>query len=191
MAIEWYVAQVKPHAEQIALRELANQINLNVFDRTFHATSTIVLPYLTRSGKRRRGELVKAEALFPGYIFIRFDIRVHDRWRSINGTRGVVKLLPHHMEDPEPVNGAFVDDLIDKTKDGLLTYEQALDRATQYAFGDEVRIIEGLAVGETGTYLSKYRSGGQLFLSLRQPRGVLKVPAQHVQPAPRSAVAMR
>src|SRR5947209_3924350 len=52
------------------------------------------------------------EPLFKGYGFVRFDVD-RDQWRSVNGTRGVVSLLPKWTLLPSPMVVGFVEFFID------------------------------------------------------------------------------
>lgn len=76
----WAVVQVQPRAEDKARQHLANQG---------------FMPYLPRYRRRvrhaRRIEIV-LRPLFPGYVFVRLD-PTKSRWRSINGTVGVRRVL--------------------------------------------------------------------------------------------------
>lgn len=76
----WFVVQVQPRAEGKARQHLANQG---------------FTPYLPRYRRRvrhaRRVESV-LRPLFPGYLFVQLDPE-RTRWRSINGTVGVRRVL--------------------------------------------------------------------------------------------------
>lgn len=45
-----------------------------------------------RTTRHARQSQTKAAPLFPGYLLVAFDPTI-DRWRSIRGTRGVIRLL--------------------------------------------------------------------------------------------------
>jgi len=87
---EWLIAQTKPRAEATALEHLQRQG---------------FVPYLPRIKRtiRHAGKFTtRLEPLFPGYIFIGLT-RSSAGWRSVNGTRGVVRILasgdgPHHVD---------------------------------------------------------------------------------------------
>ena len=80
MGAAWFVVHTQPNAEAKAKRHLVNQ------------GFTIYLPFYRRRVRHARRNEIVASALFPGYLFVRFDPQ-QDRWRSINGTRGVVRIL--------------------------------------------------------------------------------------------------
>jgi transcriptional antiterminator RfaH len=94
----WYVARTLPQRELQAAKQLANQ--------EFRA----FLPrYWKNRRHARRVETISAP-LFPRYIFVVLD-RSRDRWRSINGTLGVERLLMQGGE-PHPVPRGVVESLI-------------------------------------------------------------------------------
>ena len=190
MPKRWYVVRTLPNAEPAALA----QIEARGFD-AFMPRTTLVLPPWTRSGARRRpGDTIRQIPMFPGYIMIFFDIAnppdqfpTPGAWQRIAKLEGINGFLPHGHERPDPINPtyeAFIYDLRESTQNGKLSREEALDLATKYLPGQAVPIIAGLFEGQAGTFLSKYRTAGDLFLMLQTPSGTIKVPADCVPPAP-------
>jgi transcriptional antiterminator RfaH len=97
----WYVVRTHAQRELIAARHLTNQ-GFRVF-----------VPRCQKNRRHaRRVEIVSA-TLFPRYIFTVVD-RTRDRWRSINGTIGVDRLLTSGGE-PQPVPRGLVEGLIRAT----------------------------------------------------------------------------
>jgi transcriptional antiterminator RfaH len=94
----WYVARTLPQREFHAARQLANQ-----------GFRTFVPRYWKNRTHARKVETVSAP-LFPRYIFVIVD-HTRDRWRSINGTLGVERLLMNGGE-PQPVPRGVVENLI-------------------------------------------------------------------------------
>ena len=87
------VVRTQPHRETQATRQLDNQ-KFRVF-----------VPRILKSRRHaRKFETIRAP-LFPRYIFIALDLG-RDRWRSVNGTLGVDRLLTRGGE-PEPVPVAW------------------------------------------------------------------------------------
>lgn len=82
MPARWFAVQTSPHAEAKANRHLANQ----------HFTT--YLPVYRRRVRHARSSEEVLRPLFPGYLFVHFDPE-ECRWRSINGTVGVRKILCH------------------------------------------------------------------------------------------------
>ena len=76
----WYVARTLPQRELHAAKQLLNQ-----------GFRSFVPRYWKNRRHARKVETVSVP-LFPRYIFVVVD-RTRDRWRSINGTLGVDRLL--------------------------------------------------------------------------------------------------
>jgi transcriptional antiterminator RfaH len=94
----WFAVRTQPHSEAKAERHLANQ-NYRVF-----------LPRFLKSRRHaRKFENIWAP-LFPGYLFIILDL-TRDRWRSVNGTYGVDRILTR-AGTPEPVPHGLVEQLL-------------------------------------------------------------------------------
>ena len=77
-----------PHPFKYAMRNLQRQ--------HFEVFCPIVREKWIYRGRRWDRE----RAVFPGYVFVFFNL-LHERWRCINSTRGVIHLLPLHSEQPE------------------------------------------------------------------------------------------
>lgn len=120
----WFVTATKPHCEHVAQRHLANQ----QFE-TF-------LPLRRKTVRRARKLGLRKAPLFPGYLFVRFDVGAR-RWRSINATVGVRYIIMQD-ERPVPLPEGFVETLIGMTQDdGTLAYGHDLK------VGDAVEIACG------------------------------------------------
>ena len=124
----WYVAQTKPRAEALALTHLGNQ-NFSAFS-----------PMRTRV-RRLRGRTIHARtSFFPGYVFVRLDLE-RQRWRSVNGTIGVTRLVgfgERNHGQPAPLPPGLVERLQELSgADGELRFEE------QFSPGDTVRIMGG------------------------------------------------
>jgi len=76
----WYAVQCQPHRERIAVSHLANQ-DFEVF-----------LPWRRKTRRHARKLETISVPFFPGYLFVRLD-PTRNRWRSVNGTFGVVRLV--------------------------------------------------------------------------------------------------
>lgn len=120
----WFAVQTQPGKERLALQHLGNQ-NFETFC-PLRRTSR-------RIGTRR---VTALEPFFPSYAFVRLDTG-RERWRSVNGTIGVARLIGF---GPEP--SALPDGLIERFRtlcddDGELAFDEGL-RA-----GERVRIMGG------------------------------------------------
>lgn len=94
----WYVVQTLANREMIAKLNLEAQAF-----RTF-------LPQTLKTVRHARKLRTVKAAVFPGYQFVALDV-TRDRWRSVNGTHGVTRLI---MTDttPTPVPEGVVESLI-------------------------------------------------------------------------------
>ncbi len=90
----WYVVQTRHQMETLAARELCNQ-DFDVF-----------LPRYLRKRRHARKATMVAAPLFPGYLFVSFDPE-RQRWRSINGTYGVSRLIAG-QDGPLPIAASVV-----------------------------------------------------------------------------------
>lgn len=121
----WFIVQLKPNGIANALRNLHRQ-----GFATFHPRQTAT--------KRVRDRLVtREEPVFPGYLFVTFDVDTAP-WRRINATLGVARLLTTPSLVPARVPPAFMAALRRRcAEDGLVRPPDAL------APGDIVRVVEG------------------------------------------------
>jgi len=94
----WYVARTLPQRELRAAQQLANQ-----------GFRSFVPRYWKNRRHARKVETVSVP-LFPRYIFTILD-RGRHRWRSINGTFGVDRLITYGGE-PQPVPRGVVESLM-------------------------------------------------------------------------------
>ena len=93
----WYAAQFKPNSCFLAKRNLENQ-----GFKTF-------LP-LIEVTKRRSAKFCKEiKPLFPGYIFVSFDLNTFN-WSAVNNTIGMSKLVAINNV-PQSVPGNFISSL--------------------------------------------------------------------------------
>jgi transcription elongation factor/antiterminator RfaH len=136
----WYVVQTQPHREAIAKFNLASQ-----GFRTF-------LPRYTKTVRHARALKTISAPLFSRYLFVVLNLG-RDRWRSVNGSRGVTSLIMQ-QENPVPVLDGIVETLLaSSTEDGevrFLSEVKAGGRVRLVAgpFAEQLGIIERL--GESG-----------------------------------------
>ena len=126
----WYVAQVLSQKEGYAAEHLARQGFQTFFPRFSRAPS--------RAGKR--GAVLAP--LFPGYIFVKFDIKV-DRWLAVNSTRGVIRLVGPTLSAPSAVSADLIALLMSRCSGGIL------DKLPEYIrAGDHIQINAGPLAGQ-------------------------------------------
>lgn len=149
----WTVALTKPNSEHLALNNLVSQ-GYDVFSPTI--TETII----------KQGKKIKRESfLFSRYIFV----WVRDQWRSINGTKGVVKLL---TREERPLFLSAVDALqleALRAKGSIVVEEKKRFRP-----GDQVTIGEGPFFGFKGIYVGQSKAERE-FVLLKMLGGDVKV----------------
>ena len=94
------------------------------------------LPLISKSVRHaRKFRLVRAP-LFPNYLFVTLDLQ-RDRWRSVNGTFGVARLVMAG-ELPAPVPRGIVESLFELSdSSGLVQFDKGLKP------GQKVRILSG------------------------------------------------
>jgi transcription antitermination factor NusG len=154
----WYVATTLPRKEGLAAANLRNQ----------NHRSFLPLELVTRRHARKfRTELAP---VFPRYIFVILDIGRH-RWRSVNGTLGVQRLI---MDGDRPlaVVPGVVETLISSSDlRGVLVYQ-----SDELAVGDRVQLLAGPFAGSLGI-LRRLDSNGRVQLLLDLLGGPVKVTA--------------
>jgi transcription elongation factor/antiterminator RfaH len=127
----WYVAQTLHHKERIAELHLRAQGFRPFF------------PQFRRTVRHARKLREVVAPVFPGYIFVIFDME-RDRWHSINGTVGVARLLTS-LKRPAPVPGDVVQALI-----GAIDVSGCVVLGTDLRAGQAVRVVAGPFAGGLG-----------------------------------------
>lgn len=80
-SLAWYCVRTKPKSEHLAARHLQGFANLD----------EVFCPRIRYEKSTRRGKVWFVEALFPGYVFARFDL--HESLRAVNAASGVTGVL--------------------------------------------------------------------------------------------------
>ena len=128
----WYVATTSPHKERVAEANLAKQ-NYRSF-----------LPIHLETRRHARKFKTVLAPVFPSYIFVVLDVG-RQRWRSVNGTLGVQRLIADG-ERPLAVAPGVVETLIQSSdRQGALTY-----KVDDLAIGDRVELVAGPFAGSLG-----------------------------------------
>lgn len=98
----WNLVHLRPNSEELARRNLQRQ-GVNVFSPFEEVTI------------RRANRLISSRSnLFPGYFFVQFDHHTV-RFRSINSTIGVNRLVSFRDNVPARVPGALVRELMERS----------------------------------------------------------------------------
>lgn len=132
--LTWHVAQTQSFREALVADELSKQ-GFSVF-----------LPQYLKRVRHARRVANAAAALFPGYVFV--DFGSDARWRAINGTRGVVRLIMAG-ESPAPVAKGIVEGLIARCD--ARGYIPLPPRAA-VKLGDSVRVMGGSFADALGLF---------------------------------------
>ncbi len=154
----WCVAMTLPQRERVAELNLANQ-NFRSF-----------LPVQIETRRHARKFRTVLAPVFPGYIFIALDVDRH-RWRSVNGTFGVLRLITDG-ERPLAVTKGVVETLVQSSDQrGALSYAGSL------AIGDRVELVAGPFAGALGI-LQRLDGAERVQVLLQLLGGPVKVAAE-------------
>lgn len=124
--VEWYVVRTHTHGEAKASANLMRQ------------GYEVYLPLCRRWVKHARRREVAQRPLFPGYLFVRFDIG-RDRWRSIISTIGVAGLICY-ADLPARIAEDVVEAIRAAEGNRFFDYTHAV---TKLKPGDKVRVVTG------------------------------------------------
>jgi transcriptional antiterminator RfaH len=136
----WYVVKTLPRREIFAGQQLENQ------------GFTVFMPKQVKTVRHARRIRTSFAAFFPSYLFVRLDVE-RQRWRSINGTRGVSHLITRG-EHPVATPPGVVEELIAASDErGVLVEGPWLEvgqqvRITHGPFVDQLAIIERFSNAE-------------------------------------------
>jgi transcriptional antiterminator RfaH len=120
----WYCVRSKPKKERMAAGSLASLHDLDVF-----------CPQIRFQRKTVRGPVWFQEAMFPGYLFARFDL--FEMKRAVSYAPGVLN-IPMFDEKFVPVPDAVIESL---RKD--LDEESVVEAGVPLEVGEETTILEG------------------------------------------------
>jgi len=133
--LRWYVVCARPHAETRAFVHLKRQ-----GFQTF-------LPLYRKTIRHARQFRTVNAPLFPRYLFVALNLD-RDRWRSVNGTFGVSRLIMEG-ERPKSIRSGVVEHLIVATDPyGLVL------AAPDLKPGEKVRFASGPFAGLVGELLA-------------------------------------
>ena len=129
---DWFAVNIRPNCESKAVFHLRRQ----AFE-IFH-------PVQLKTVRHARQYRSVYRPLFPGYLFVTLDL-ARDRWRSVNGTHGVVSIVMNGGE-PARVPTGIVESLIATATDsGVVRFDHEL------ALGLRVKILTGPFADFVGT----------------------------------------
>jgi transcriptional antiterminator RfaH len=129
----WFVARTHANAEPKA--------RINLVQQGYE----VYLPLCRRTRTHARRREIVQRPLFPGYLFVSFDIE-NTAWRSIFSTIGVSSLICNG-ELPARVPPGTVESIKAAEQDGLFDYTREVARLK---VGDPVRVASGPFTGLIG-----------------------------------------
>jgi transcriptional antiterminator RfaH len=149
------VARTQPNREFVARHHLAAQ-GLRVF-----------LPLVGTTTRHARQVRSVRAPLFPSYLFVELAIG-RDRWRSVNGTVGVSRLIMGR-DEPKPVPNGVVEQLLTiADADGVLPFDDGL------RVGHRARMLSGPFAGCIGS-LTKTTPAGRVQILMEIMGGQISV----------------
>ena len=120
----WYVASTLPHKEFVAVANLKNQ---------GFATFCPLQKKIRRHARKNSATLTP---VFKGYVFFGLQ-ETQNRWRSVNGTRGVKSVICDEV-GPLPIRPGVVETMIGSSDENqILSFSQSLRPGTR------ARLISG------------------------------------------------
>ncbi len=123
--LRWYVAQTHPSKEEWAIQHLRQQ----GFETFF--------PRFRKREIRRTADRVSLKPVFPGYVFVRFNL-AEQSWWPIRSTRGVKTLVGPRLGQPQAVPELVMGYLFQRCHAEVMT-----DLAGALQPGDLVQINTG------------------------------------------------
>ena len=127
----WFAVNIRPNCERKAVFNLERQ-----GFQTF-------LPVQLKTVRHARQYRTVCRPLFNGYLFVALDL-TRDRWRSVNGTHGVVTLVMNGGE-PSSIPAGIVEGLIAIADRGVVRFDHEL------ILGQKVKILTGPFADFIGT----------------------------------------
>ncbi|MDF7807651.1 transcription termination/antitermination NusG family protein [Pontiellaceae bacterium B12219] len=120
----WFCVRTKPKKERMAAANVASILNLDVF-----------CPLIRFRRKTVRGPVWFQEAMFPGYIFVRFDMM--EMKQGVSYAPGILT-IPMFNGRYLPVPDAVIQSLQDE-----LDENGSVDAGIPLEVGEETTILEG------------------------------------------------
>ncbi len=127
----WYVVRAQPKRERIAARSLRETMGVEV-----------VCPLVKFRKATRRGKVWWSEAMFPGYLFVKFDRK--EQGRGVKYAQGVLTIVQFGESMPI-VPPAFVEALSEQLGD-----QEEIVIAHAVEVGDQFELAEGPLSGQIG-----------------------------------------
>lgn len=165
----WYAVRTLPQRERLAVQQLTNQ-GYRVF-----------LPMHLKTRRHARKVETISAPLFPRYLFTILD-RTKDRWRSINGTVGVERLLMNAGEPHAVPDGLVESFVLASGEDGTVRFDFGLKE------GQSVKVVAGPFADLIGR-LERLNGNDRVSVLLELLGGTVRVALPRTLLAPASGAA--
>ena len=149
-----------------------------VFDGLNKKSLEAFLPKITVISKRKDRRKKIRVPLFPGYIFVKSDLHVHERLEIVK-TVGVVRIIGNK---DGPIS--IPDEAIDSLRI-MVAGNDPVATGTRYRKGDRVMVVEGPFAGVIGTFV-RYRGFGRVVVAIEAlgQYAWVNVSEEHVEKLP-------
>lgn len=127
----WYAVRSQPKRERVAAKSLREMMGLEV-----------VCPIVKYKKVTRRGKVWWSEAMFPGYLFVRFNRELHER--GVKYAQGVLTIVKFGEYMPA-VPDFFMESLCESLGD-----EEEIVLSHEVEIGARFEIADGPLKGQTG-----------------------------------------
>lgn len=132
--LKWYVVRTQPKRERVAAGSLRENLAIEV-----------LCPLVRYRKATRRGKVWWSEAMFPGYIFARFNRAEHER--AVRYAQGILTLVQFGEYMPS-VSESFIKGMLD----GLGEAEE-MTLSHTVELGEQYEIASGPLQGQTGNVI--------------------------------------
>ncbi len=129
---KWYVAEVS-HKKEPAVAVAVEQAGFEVF-----------VPQFTKWVSHARNRRAVLTPLFPGYVFIAFDIHL-DQWGPVKGTPGLRRLVGSKPHSPQSISTDIINELKRRFDNDFASFS-----TNKFQVGDKVRLNHPSLPSEIG-----------------------------------------
>jgi len=171
---KWYCLKTRPRQERTAKRSLLGEVGVEVF-----------CPLLKFERARRSGRARVTEAMFPGYLFARFDYpELHRLIATTNGVSTIVGFGGIPAVVPDGVIGELK---------ASVTDEETVEIPSAVEIGEEVQVVEGpfRGIRAVVTRVMPARERVTVLLELLGMEREIEVPGNAVLPDAKHPMAPR
>lgn len=150
-----------------------------VHDGLCRKSLEVFLPKIKVRSKRRDRKLMIRIPLFPGYVFVKTDLKPHNHLEILK-TAGAVRLIGT-KDGPVPVPGSTIESL-----EIMISVDSSVTTGNRIKQGDRVVVVSGPFTGVYGTFI-RYKGQGRVVVNIEalgQHAGV-DVDKDDVEPLPK------